>query len=334
MKTDAVERPQEQAVGGTDRPLAGFGPDCLEDDGCMTAIRISQNAPDQARLQRVSVIMPVWNCGAGCLAAINGVLLQTWRDVELIIVDDGSDDGDTGKTEAGLMVLQAVAESRGLNVRVERIEHAGCSAARNRGLEVATGRWVAYNDADDISAPGRLEAQVRAMEREPWAVGCYCGVKLSTGVVVEGQEYSRGKMLAGYGLAATSALMVDRERVGDIRHRDDTMDGGYKLEVTRRGPLSVVREPMVTYRVGGGISALRGWRANREIDVATYMRELEWAMLVNRAGEIAELRRSLRRVRGALRMGGWLGVRSAMGGAVVDRVARLLWPPVGVRHEA
>jgi hypothetical protein len=61
------------------------------------------------------------------------------------------------------------------------------------------------------------------------------------------------------------------------------------------------------------------------------MRELEWAMLVNRAGEIAELRRSLRRVRGALRMGGWFGVRGALGGAVVDRVARLLWPPVGAR---
>jgi hypothetical protein len=119
--------------------------------------------------------------------------------------------------------------------------------------------------------------------------------------------------------------------VGDLRHRDDTIDGGYKLEVTRRGPLAVVREPMVTYRVGGGISARRGWRANREIDVATYMRELDWAMLVNRAGEIAELRRSLRRVRGALRMGGWLGVRGALGGAVVDRVARLLWPPVGAR---
>ncbi len=278
--------------------------------------------------ERVSVIMPVWNAGSGCLAAINGVFGQTWPDVELIIIDDGSDDGDTAP---GLVVVQAVARSRGQNVRVERIAHAGCSAARNRGLELATGRFIAYNDADDISDPGRLAAQVQAMKREPWAVGCYTGIRLSTGAVVEGQKYSRLAMLAGHGLAATSALMVDRARAGDIRHRDDVVDLGYKLEVTRLGPLAVVREPLVTYRVGQGVSARRGWRANRAIDVATFLRELDWAMLVNRGAEIAELRRSLRRVNGALRIGRLLGVRGAKGGAAVDRVARLMWPPVGVR---
>lgn len=102
---------------------------------------------------RVSVIMPVRN-GARFLAeAVTSILTQTETDLELLVVDDGSTDDSA-----------AIAASTGdPRVRVLTGPNKGTASARNRGLEEARGRWVAWQDADDIAVPHRLDTLLSAV---------------------------------------------------------------------------------------------------------------------------------------------------------------------------
>ena len=105
---------------------------------------------------RVSVVIPVWN-GADYLAeAIDSALGQTWPDVEVIVVDDGSDDG--GAT---------IAVARGYGERIRLLErpHRGVSAALNAGIAAMTGSWFAWLSHDDVFLPDKLSWQMAALER-------------------------------------------------------------------------------------------------------------------------------------------------------------------------
>jgi len=104
---------------------------------------------------RVSVVMPVFNGAAHLRPALDSILTQTLRDLELVAVDDGS----TDETPA---ILAAVRDPR---LRVIRQDHGGMVSALNRGIREARAALVARMDADDISLPHRLEAQMRYLER-------------------------------------------------------------------------------------------------------------------------------------------------------------------------
>ncbi|HEY9193779.1 MAG TPA: glycosyltransferase [Methyloversatilis sp.] len=104
----------------------------------------------------VSVVIPAYNA-AWCVArAIESVLMQTWRDFELIVVNDGSTD-DTAA------VLDRYAD----RIRVVTQRNAGLSAARNAGIAAASGEWVAFLDADDSWHPDKLDAQMTLVTTEP-----------------------------------------------------------------------------------------------------------------------------------------------------------------------
>jgi glycosyltransferase involved in cell wall biosynthesis len=107
---------------------------------------------------QVSVIIPTYNRRAIVSEAIDSVLAQSLREFELILVDDGSTDG----TEEELLRL-------GNAIRVERIEHGGPAAARNRGVELARAPLIAFLDSDDLWAPTKIERQLVFMRENP---GC------------------------------------------------------------------------------------------------------------------------------------------------------------------
>ena len=106
----------------------------------------------------VSVIIPTYNRRAMVREAIESVLAQSVREFELIVIDDGSTDG-TAEELARL----------GDAIRVERIEHRGPAAARNRGVEMARAPLIAFLDSDDLWAPNKLERQLAFMRANP---GC------------------------------------------------------------------------------------------------------------------------------------------------------------------
>ena len=107
----------------------------------------------------VSVFIPVHNGEKYLAQAIESVLGQTHRELELVVIDDGSTDGSLA-----IMERYARADRR---VRVFTQENRGVTATGNRGLEEARGDWVARLDADDLFFPEKIERQLAFVKRHP-----------------------------------------------------------------------------------------------------------------------------------------------------------------------
>jgi glycosyltransferase involved in cell wall biosynthesis len=115
---------------------------------------------------KVSVIIPTFNRAQILGRAIASVLGQTFVDLELIVVDDGSSD----ETAA---LIQNFADVR---LRyLQQLQNLGVSAARNRGIAEARGEWLAFLDSDDLWLPQKLERQFAALQGVD-CVATYCGL--------------------------------------------------------------------------------------------------------------------------------------------------------------
>jgi len=119
-------------------------------------------AEEKRQMPRVSIIIPTHNRKAFVLEAIGSVLAQTYEDFELIVVDDGSADG-TGEA------LKRYEES----LRYLYQANQGVSVARNNGLALAQGEFIAFLDSDDLWLPKKLAIQVAFMDQHPQAQICY-----------------------------------------------------------------------------------------------------------------------------------------------------------------
>lgn len=129
--------------------------DCLHEHG--------RNMPSPAEMHRlakptVSVVMAVYNAAAYVERSVRSVIDQTFTDLELICVDDGSSDNS-------VEVLQVCA-SMDSRIRIIRNSHQGAGAALNAGLDAAIGRYVAFLDNDDAYHPRTLELAVSALQKE------------------------------------------------------------------------------------------------------------------------------------------------------------------------
>jgi glycosyltransferase involved in cell wall biosynthesis len=109
----------------------------------------------------ISVVIPTFNRARQVETALKSVLAQTYREFEVIVIDDGSADG-TGKALQEIISPQG---NGGKRVRYFFQSNQGQSAARNRGTYEARGEWVAFLDSDDVWLPEKLEWQVRALEQ-------------------------------------------------------------------------------------------------------------------------------------------------------------------------
>ncbi|MBC8086257.1 MAG: glycosyltransferase family 2 protein [Phycisphaerae bacterium] len=116
-------------------------------------------------MPRVSVVMPVYNGERFLAQAMNSVLASTFRDFELLVLDDGSTDGS-------FRVAQQIAAGDP-RVRCIPLQHQGIAGVRNTALRESRGEYIANLDSDDIAFPERLARQVRYLDthREVVALG-------------------------------------------------------------------------------------------------------------------------------------------------------------------
>ena len=121
-------------------------------------------------MPRVSVLMPVYNVNKQYLReSIESILNQTFTDYEFIIIDDGSDENIED-------IVNSYNDSR---IRFYRNEkNLGVAKTRNRLLDLATGEYLANQDADDISLPERLQTMVDFLDNNPNVGVCGCNIKM------------------------------------------------------------------------------------------------------------------------------------------------------------
>ena len=116
----------------------------------------------------ISVILPSYNHADFVTEAVESVLNQTMRDIELIVVDDGSTDGTPD-------IVEKIHDPRLKLIRLEqnRLKH-----PRNLGLARAKGQYVAFQNSDDVWLPQKLELQLKVMQEQRDVVACFTGVEV------------------------------------------------------------------------------------------------------------------------------------------------------------
>lgn len=104
----------------------------------------------------VSVVIPIWNGEKTIVRCLESVLLQTWTEMEIIVVDDGSTDGTP-------ILLEEMAR-QDPRIRIIRQENAGVSEARNTALPLCQGKYIRFVDGDDTLPPDAMALMVRKAE--------------------------------------------------------------------------------------------------------------------------------------------------------------------------
>lgn len=202
----------------------------------------------------VSVIMPVYRGEAFVAAAIDSVLVQTYRSYELVIVNDGSSD------HSSEVIARFLPHPR---IRYIEQPNAGVAAARNTGLANASGSFVALLDQDDLWLPQKLEHQVAYLHARPDvglvhsrvecidAAGKPCSCVKAIGVLpLDG--FCAGRLLIGNGIAPLTVLMR-RTCIDDVGGFDQrfapTDDWELWLRIARRHAFGFMDEVTARYRV-------------------------------------------------------------------------------------
>lgn len=203
----------------------------------------------------VSVIMPAYNRATFISEAIGSILTQTLPDLELIVVDDGSTD-DT------IEVAKSFSDAR-LKL-IELGTNHGVAAARNVGLEMARGRFLAVMDSDDIALPHRLANQVAYLEANPGIDLCGMTAKMFGGLqgywrCFESSALCHGKLLWILPFLHSTWLMR-RSAIGAQRY-DETLpiasDYEFLVNFSRRARICGIAHTGVLYRIHpSGISWL------------------------------------------------------------------------------
>ena len=191
----------------------------------------------------ISCIIPVYNAEKYLGEAIESVLQQTYRPTEVIVVDDGSTDGTPS--------VVAQYENR---VRSARQENAGPAAARNHGVRIAQGEFIAFLDADDLWHKDKLTRQIARFQERPELGLCFTHVQNFW--VPEMQEEERkfqghrfSKPLPGYG---PPALLTRRRIFDTLGPFDATLCAGddtdWFLKASEQGQVVELLPDVLVYR--------------------------------------------------------------------------------------
>ena len=227
----------------------------------------------------ISVVVPAFNAEAWIGATLDSVAAQTWPNLEILIVDDGSTDRTAAIAEAWC--------AREPRARLLRKANGGVSSARNHGIRAARGEWIAPIDSDDLWNPTRIEKMARAglaAAERPGFV--YAWSRL---IDLEGRVTGSLPPIAVCGRALRSlfyvnavgngsGLLIDASAAHEAGGYDEGLlaEGAHgcedwllQLDIAARRPVECVPEYLIGYRIrpdsmsADGERAYRSWLAAR-----------------------------------------------------------------------
>lgn len=160
----------------------------------------------------VSIIVPVYNAVKYIETTIDMVSRQTYKDWELILVDDASTDGSAD-------LIEKIVASQGKRVRlIRKSVNEGAAAARNTGIDASAGRYIAFLDADDVWMPDKLQKQIAFME-ETGAAFSFHSYEFGddkanpTGKVVRAPKKLTFRQALSRTVIFTTTVMFDTEKI-------------------------------------------------------------------------------------------------------------------------
>jgi glycosyltransferase involved in cell wall biosynthesis len=241
---------------------------------------------------RVSAVIPTYNHACYVPGAVESVLAQSFDDLEVVVVDDGS-------TDETADVLRRLGE----RIRYIPLGHRGLAAARNAGIRAARGRYVAFLDADDLWLPDKVSMQVACLDREP-AIGLvYCEAALfneaspaTTTPHSYWAHHPSGKTLPWLlrqNVVPSPTPMVRRELFDQVGLFDETLsaceDWDMWIRIAQRSEFAYVDRVLAKYRVHA-----TNMSRDHERMMTNGLRVLEKAFSApGLAPEIRRLRRSI-----------------------------------------
>ncbi|NDY96296.1 glycosyltransferase family 2 protein [Wenzhouxiangella limi] len=161
----------------------------------------------------VSVLMAAYNAQSTVDTALQSLLSQTYQDLEIIVVDDGSDDQTAAAVEA-----VAAQDARVKLLQPE--QPGGPYAARNHALNAATGEFITVHDADDWSHPQKIERQMTLMQQQPELKGCFSNWVRTTPELMFGGWGSPSAWI-GWVRCNTSSLLIRRAVFDTLGYWDE-----------------------------------------------------------------------------------------------------------------
>jgi len=225
----------------------------------------------------VTAVIPTYNRADLVCEAIDSVLAQDYPSFEVIVVDDGSTDG-TG---------EMLTRRYGDRIRYIWQENAGVAAARNAGIRAAQGDYIAFQDSDDLWLPGKLTAQMRALQKHAECALCYTKALYCTPDgrptrrVYSGSNQGRtgdvfDLVLPNTPLIPCPSLVVKRAALAEVGLFDETLRKGEDTDLCLRLTLAYhatyVRTAYVLVRQHAGD---RLTHAATDCDIRVYRRLAE-----------------------------------------------------------
>lgn len=213
----------------------------------------------------VSIIMPSFNTGKYITETIESVLAQSYKNWELIIVDDCSSDNTDE------IVSTYFSDDRIHYLKNEK--NCGAAFSRNVALREAKGRWIAFLDSDDLWMPEKLEKQIDFMDRNGYSFSYtnYEEINVEgnrTGVKVTGPKKITKTGMYNYCWPGCLTVMYDRSVVGLIQIEDIKKNNDYAmwLKVCKKADCYLLDEYLGKYRKGRtgsvsthSITTMIGW---------------------------------------------------------------------------
>jgi glycosyltransferase involved in cell wall biosynthesis len=206
-------------------------------------------------MPRVSVVIPAYNCASYLAGTVASALAQNFKDLEVLVVDDGSTD-----------TTEAVVRRLGANVRYIKTENEGPAAARNRGILASSGDYIALLDADDSWEPRKLREQMPEFEKDE-AVGLVYSdlhVHEDDGTVIPSFLSTRPLASSGYvfdqylrsKFIITSTVILRRSCLEQVGLFDESMrsleDCDFFLRFCHRWKVALVNQSLVRRRQRAG----------------------------------------------------------------------------------